>query len=425
MSIQTTFKTLPLLLLSAAGLVACGGGGGGGGGSTSGGSSVNDFDITRMLAETADEVIIPGYNALATQATVFAADNGALDAYCNAIDGAEEATTLAAAQTAWRDLMAQWQQVEIHRLGPVLENRAVLADRISSTYTYDSVNARSNAPLSACSVDQAVLLAQDNSFNIDVRSFNERGLEAVEYILFNTNLDTACPVAVLPDADWNDLTESDRKQQRCEYAQVAAADIAAAATEIDDAWADNSGNYRSTFINDASGSLEALTDGLFYLDPIVKDLKLGATLGINDDCDTGNLSCPELVESSFSENSLANVRNNLIGFMQMLDHDGLDLTALITAAGVPEVASSLSGRAQTAIDLIDNISTSLLDQATAIDTNEEAAECTNASANRTASANFPACQLQGLVDNITDELEIDFVAAVNVDIPDRAQSDND
>ena len=389
------------------------------------GSSDREFDVAGLLADTTDQVILPGYQALAQQAEGFAATDGPLAQYCNAIGSANEATARVAAQQNWRDLMDQWQRLEIHRLGPISNNDDTLGKRISSF---------GSSALSDCGVDQAIVLSRQGGFDITTRSNNQRGLEAVEYTLFKTDLAHTCPSQVAILSDWNTRTEQQRKEWRCDYAQIAANDIRNAAQTIYTNWSIDGGNYRSEFLNPATAGskLELLSDAVFYLEIAVKDLKLGLPLGISDAC--SEFSCPAQIESPFSEHSLANIRNNLVGFNQLIEHDGQSLGDLIRHAGVPELATRLTDNATAAINLIDSMDSSLLAQANAIDSSDAESQCTNAFNNPDTSGpdtsvnatdDFAACRLYGFVKRITDDLKVGFVAAVDVDLPDRAQSDND
>ncbi len=380
------------------------------------GSSNPDFDVAGLLDDTTDIVILPGYQALATQTTLLSADDGVLAQYCTAIGTATEAARKVEAQQAWRTAMNQWQSLEMHRLGPIADNGDALGNRVSS---FGSSN------LSDCGVDQAVVLSRQDGFDLATRSSNQRGLEAIEYTLFNDNLDHTCSSQITSLSDWNERPDVERAQWRCDYARVVASDVADAASTIYELWRIDGENYRSEFLNPAVAgtTLETLSDAVFYLDVVVKDLKLGVPLGISEDCSA--FSCPEQIESPYSEHSLTNIRNNLVGFTRLIEHDGLSFGDLIRHAGVPDVATRLTDNANAAIELIDGMDSSLLVQATAIDSSDRDSQCTNAFTNPETDSEFTACRLYGLIKRITDDLKVGFVAAVNVDLPDRAQSDND
>ena len=384
---------------------------------TSGDDDELSFDFTAMFANMADNIILPNYEAVMTAATTFAGDSGSIATYCNALGGPDEAVARTTAQTAWRQIMDDWQRAEQHLLGPVLDNNSALRNRVLSYNT---------GALSTCGIDQAVVQAQAAGFTVTTKSFNQRGLGAVEYLLFNNDLSHTCPSQITETTDWNARPVLERQQWRCEYALLLAADIESATTALYNAWLPSAGNYRSSFVNpeETKDGLDALTDAIFYLDTDVKDTKLGLPTGIASAC--SDFSCPTRVESPYSEHSLNNIQTNLESFLTLFNGgDGLGFDDLIVAAGFADVSTEFVEQTEAAIAFINTINDSLIAQANAIDSTAEEDECSNAAANPGTASSFMACDLYGLVKRITDDLKTDFVTIVNVDLPDRAQSDND
>lgn len=383
------------------------------------GVSADSFDFVGMLTNYADNIILPNYQTVSQSADTLAADSGPLDSYCAAVGTPDEASAQSQAFAAWRQVQAAIQRSETHILGPATDNSDALLNRL---------NAYNAGELSTCGIDQAVVLSDENiTFDITSRTLNQRGISTMEYLLFNEDLTHTCPSQITETANWNARTQLERQQLRCQYALKVAQDIANAASDLVDAWDVNEGNYRGTFINpnNTASSLEALSDALFYLDVDVKDRKLGIPTGINNN-GCASVSCPDQVESLYSETSLANIRSNLESFNTMLrGADGLGFDDIITAAGVSDLNTRLLSNIDEAIDLIDNTSTSLREQAALIVSSSDEASCANAFANPFSSSGLSACRLYGVIKRITDDLKVDFVAAVNVDLPDRAQSDND
>ena len=132
------------------------------------------------------------------------------------------------------------------------------------------------------------------------------------------------------------------------------------------------------------------------------------------------------MESPYREYSLAGIRANLVAFgTLMTGADGLGFDDLIDAAGMPELNRRFTDHTATAVAVIDNSKDSLVTQAAALDTSAQETECINAFANPDVVGEFPACNLLGHIKALTDDLKVGFVAAINVDLPDRAQTDND
>ncbi|MDG2272203.1 MAG: imelysin family protein, partial [Halioglobus sp.] len=381
-------------------------------------SDADGFDFTVMFANYADNIILPNYEAVARLAIDIESDIGPISTYCQSIGTAAESAAVDAAKTAWDGLMLAIQKTELHILGPAASNNNALSNRLNSSAV---------GSLSLCGVDQSVVQsAQAPGFDINSKTVTQRGIGALEYLLFNSDLEQNCPSQIVETADWDSRPAAERQLLRCEYAIVVASDIANTAADLRDAWSSDAGDYRSTFINPANtgDSLEELSDALFYLDLDVADRKLAIPIGINDAC--AALSCPQSVESPYSQYSLDNIRANLQSFgTLMTGGSGLGFDDLIDDAGVPELNQRFADNTAAAIAFIDTASESLFEQASAIDSSAAETECANAYANSDVIGRFSASNLLGVIKLINDDLKIGFVAAIDVDLPDRAQSDND
>lgn len=380
--------------------------------------SDTEFNWIGMLANYADNILLPQYTSASDAALELSSPAGELATYCQQIGGEQEAAARSAAQQSWREMMTQWQGVELMQVGPLIDSGGALRNRI---YSYGS-----SAPLSSCAVDQSVVLAQEEGFDIRARSVNSRGLAALEYLLFNDELSHTCPSQITQTQDWNERDEIQRKQWRCDYAAMVAQDIAEAAAQLLSQWQSDDGNYRYRFVNpgDAQAQINQLSDAIFYIETETKDLKLGVSTGIHAECP--QTACPDAVESRYSESSLANIRENLLTFEQLLmGGEGLGFDDVITRAGFAEVVNAFRSDVSDAIAIIDNSSQSLYQQVQMIVESEDSSACANSAANPDADAQIKACALHGVLKRITDRLRTDFVTIVNLDLPDRAQSDND
>ena len=376
------------------------------------------FDFTAMFANYADNIILPNYEAVAKLSTDLEAQSGPLSTYCDSIGTSNETAALDAAKNDWDNLMLAIQRTEMHIVGPAASNNNALTNRLNSSAI---------GSLSLCGVDQSIVQSTENAgFDIESKTVRQRGIGALEYLLFNPDLTQNCPSQIAETADWDSRPAQERQLLRCQYAMVVATDIANTAADLRDAWSSDGGDYRSTFLNpvNAADSLEALSDGLFYLDLDVADRKLAIPTGIDDACVA--FSCPESVESPYSQYSLDNIKANLQSFdTLMTGGTGLGFDDLIDAAGVPELNGRFEDNSAAAVILIDDTTESLFEQATAIDSSAAETECMNDYANPGAAGQFPACTLLGVIKRLNDDLKVGFIAATALDLPDRAQSDND
>lgn len=371
-----------------------------------------------FLIHYADDILLPAYLNAQSAFTELAKVDGPISQYCQALGTESEAHTLSQAQLTWRDSMAAWQQVEVMQLGPLLENGGALRNRI---YSYDS-----SAPTSACAVDQSVVLAQSAEFDINQRSNSSKGLGALEYLLFSEDLNHQCAPQVTVTQDWNQLADLSRKQQRCAYAEQVAGDLLEAAQTLNTQWTSFSSNYYFEFTHPSyiEDRLNAISDALFYIEILSKDKKLGVPTGIHSGCSA--LVCPQVVESPYSENALENIKNNLIAFRQLLNGgEGIGFDDEIIRKGFSSTVEAFNSDIDAAISIVENSDSSLLDQLNTIEQSNDRSGCDNAFANPESLSEFSACRLHGMLKRITDRLRTDFVTLVNLDLPDRATSDND
>ena len=438
---------LTLFLISIAVIAGCGGGGGGGGGSVtqpannsassgSGSSSTSDSQSSNassdddaganatdpasstalMLTDIANKVMVPAYQDLASQTALLAAVDG-VQSYCDAIDGADEAAQLENVKTLWNKASDAYARTEVHSVGP--------AD-IDGVYRY-RVSSYASAPLDKCGLDTSVVNQNSADFGLASRPANQRGLGAVEYLIFNSDQDHSCSPNTAP-AGWNDLTEVNRKSQRCEYAVVLANDIDAAADGIVDSWSVDGSNYLAEFTGEDSAGekLQELTDAIIvHMDKEAKDRKVGIPTGVKEECT--NLSCPDKVERPYVQTSLAGVKANLQGFIDVINGgDGRGFDDLFADEGYGSTSDDMLTKAQVAIDNIDAATKSLFTQASAIDDASKREACTNAFVSHDETyEDYSACALTGLLKDVTDILKIDFVTIVEVNLPGRVQADND
>ena len=378
----------------------------------------DEFDTTAMLTNFADNVIAPNYSALVTATSAFAATDGPVASLCAAIGSASEADAKTTAQESWRATIAQVQSTEMHVLGPALANGQALRHRVMSY---------SAGPISTCGIDQSAALVADETaeFDIATRSSNQRGFGAIEYLLFNEELTHTCASQVPATSGWNELSETARRQARCDLALVIAGDAMTAAENISSRWE----TYRAEFVAEGNtgATLQLVTDAIFAIDILVKDDKLGVPLGIHDDCSA--VSCPNNIESKYARNSLANIRENVVAFMSIFTGgEGSGFDDFIDDAGFPEVSERFRTNSDAVLTAIDAAQNALYDEALAIDDDATETACTNAFAQ--PDGGDPAdgaqgCRITGLLKRITDDLKIDFVTIVEVQIPGSAQADND
>ena len=375
-----------------------------------------------VLTSIVDQIVIPNYKALFDEAAAFAAADGPVATYCDALETDTEATALADAQDAWKSVMQVVQKTELHIIGPAAKNNSSLRNRV---YFYQEKD-NSVDTLSSCATDAAVVNANSQSdFQVSATPNNQRSLSSIEYLLFNTNLDHTCSSNVPAVADWNALSAVERKAQRCALAELIAEDVAVNAEQIHSDW----GPYRESFLNpdEIGTTFELMTDGLFYFEKHTKSAKLNGPLGIDALCPDDQLTCPEYIESPYSETSLEHIKVNTEQFMAIFSN-GLDELADQTAPGA--WSNTFKALISDVVDMINtmqasNPDDSLSDQLASILSTDDMAACESAFGSPDTESDLPICNLGGLVKRVTDDLKIEFITYLGVDLPEGAGGDTD
>ena len=369
----------------------------------------------KLLLAVAEEIILPNYLALEEAANDFIAPNGPLEAYCDL--GPEALTGNSDFHNSFHQLINAVEATEMHALGPAMANGAQLRNKISSYH---------DGPVSNCGIDEIAILNEAAGFDLSERPANQRGMGALDYLLFNKSLQHSCPPQASTTSDWNDLPESARFEARCAAAKLLSADLANAASSLHDAWHPDEGDFITEFTEEATvgQNFQSLTDAMFFLEEGAKDAKLGNPLGIVAAC--SSTTCPNMIQFPHSKLSLAAVDANVISFQALFDvNDETGFDVIIAERGFDEVSQRFIENTQVARSYMETIETDLNGQVDLVENGAEA-DCMNAAANPdVASEGLPTCTLYGLIKRVVDDMKIDFVTILNVNLPGGTRADND
>ncbi len=200
------------------------------------------------------------------------------------------------------------------------------------------------------------------------------------------------------------------------YAAVVSADVATIVQGIATAWAPEGGDLAGTLAAaGGSGSpfksdqaaLNVVSDGLFYIEREVKDMKLGRPLG---KVDCAEAACPAAVESQYARVGRDHVKNNLVGFKRVFDGCGeasaRGFDDLLRSLGSADVASDMLSGLDGAIAAADALETS--DLVTSLASERDKVEA-----------------LHAAVKKVTDLLKTDFVTILDLEPPVIVEGDND
>ncbi len=370
-----------------------------------------EFNQLAMITHLTDNVITPTFENFLSQAQQ---QSTSVTEYCSAeqafakqeIDQQTLTTAHDAAQGQWRATMDIWQQAELMLLGPLKDDDGALRNKI---YSWPTVN--------SCGVDYDVVYFLDGTVNgkpydITLRTPSRKGLAALDYLLFNPNLAHSCDITAAPPT-WDNLTPTEQKIARCNFASEVAKDITNNATTLLDLWTAADGYANKLKQAGSTGSefetehdaVNRISDVMFYLDSSTKDGKLAEPLGlVVNEC--GAQACPEAVESKYSAHSLINILNNLIGFEKLLTgSEGQGFAEYLNDVGDEETANAMTSDISNAISAINAYEQSL---AETLANNPSQVEQTHAD-----------------VKKVTDKLKTDFINSLALELPKTSAGDND
>lgn len=346
------------------------------------------------------DVVLPTLREFATAAA-------ALEAAASAWSASGASAERDAARDAWRAAMDVWQQAEAMQVGPAGPMGTTVGgeDLRDEIYSWPIVN--------PCRVDQELVegaYADVDAFAAE--NVNVRGLDALEYLLFYEGTTNQCSAlsAINSDGSW-DAIVGELPTRRAAYAATAAALVRRAADDLVGRW---EGGFLDALATAGAGSevfptaqeaLNALSDALFYLDKETKDMKLAEPAGLAPNCMTE--TCPELRESRWANYSMPNIRNNLRGFRRIFEGsvDGRGFDDMLSDVGAGGVAAQMA---------------TLLDAADA-----RAAEVTPDVPTALAADANALLPTYEAIKAVTDLLKTEFVTALDLEVPRRAEGDND
>lgn len=352
-----------------------------------------DPDRQQFVADFVDQTLMPSLETFETSA-------GALRDATSEYAANENDDTRAAAQEAWRATMNAWQHIELFLVGPAgsMTDVAGGEDIRDEVYSWPLTN--------RCRIDQETL--EDSYADgalLQAELVNVRGLDAMEYLLFDADTENACsPIsAINMEGSWEAMRDT-IPERRAQYAATAASLIHTSATGLIALWRDG---YRDELVGPGDNygtnqeALNAITDALFYLDKEVKDMKLAGVAGVAE------VIGADTRESLDANVSIPNLQANLDAFaLAFRGADGaMGLEELLEAAGAADLASRMNTSIDAAVAELASLSP---DIPTLVVADERAM--------------LPAYER---IKDITDLMKTEFLGILDLELPDRAEGDND
>ncbi|MFD3000134.1 imelysin family protein [Pontibacter toksunensis] len=235
-----------------------------------GGDPKTEYDRQAMVANYADNLIVPGY-------TVFKNKTEAMNTAISAFVAAPAATTLATARTAYQEAYKAWQDVSMYEFGPAEEQ--LLRNNLN---IYPTSTAEIESNITAGTYD---LQAADN--------LDAKGFPALDYLLYGSGTEAA-----VVDQYTTGTSAANRKK----YLQDLSSLVNQHATAVYNGW--TSGNYAATFKNAPGTAVGSAVGNLVNQLNFDIDLTKRAKVGFPSGRFTAGSALPEKVEAYYSQTSL-------------------------------------------------------------------------------------------------------------------------
>ena len=221
------------------------------GGNNGGDGGVVAFDRAAMLANWADNIVIPAYDSFLGE---FADLKSSFESFRNTPDE----TTLATLRDTWLEAYLGWQRVSMFEIGPAEQEGLRLN---INTYPSDAVLIETHA--SSGSYDFTLPSSRDT-----------KGFPALDYLLHGIGQTDQEVLSAYTDAGTGPAY--------IQYFEDVLKDIEARVTAVSDAW---KSGYRNTFVANDGASATASTDRfvndyIFYYEKFLRAGKMGIPLGV-------------------------------------------------------------------------------------------------------------------------------------------------
>ena len=255
------------------------------------------------------------------------------------------------AQSDWFDTMMLWQPLEMMQI-------ASLGSSITATGGEDIRDNIYSWPLvNPCRIDQVTApMDYGKADFVETALVSVRGLDAMEHLLFGS-LETDCPSQVPPvsDGSWGALSDTEIRQRRVDYAIVLVQSIQGNVDEAISKW---SNGYPMDLYESPVKALNAVYDGMLYMEEGVKERKLSYPMGLTPECDS---DCSAEVEGVLSQVSLDFIVANLQGMTLLLQgKESGGMLALLDSVGESELSEELWSVHQKALSEAETVQSTMI-----------------------------------------------------------------
>ena len=306
------------------------------------------------------------------------------------------------AQDAWIEAMRAWQELELMQVGPAASSlKAVGGENIrEEIYSWPIVN--------PCRIDQVTVRFEfESSTFFDDALPNAMGLDGLETVLFSVPNENSCNgnSGINREGTWRDLGADGVAQARADFGQALVSEVEADLQRIRDGWEGGFGNELATagqgseLFDSSVKGVNAIFDGLFYVETFVKDRKLGFPLDLKP-CDD---HCTESTASGLSHEWLA---ANLEGFRALYTGgEGIGMYDLLVSVDEEMLADSVIRKLDAADDAVATLTAGL---------------------DETAASDLETLEdVHAAIKEVTDLVKVDIATVLSLEVPAEAAGDND
>lgn len=326
------------------------------------------------------------------------------------------------AKNAFRDAMLAFHGLSAMTFGPLAEDKGALQSRI---YAWPFIN--------TCGIDQEVeALTRDAAKPVADLGVNLRGLGAIEYLLYEPALKSACNARAFPLVKaWSEKADAEKRLDRCATAARLAQDVMEAAVYLEKRWDLEEGNYSKTLIDgsvypDMKEAVTAVVHGMFAFEKL-KDERLGRPLGLHKLCTSDAWKCPENAEHPLSGLAFEAIRTQYDNFKEIFwgsrdrDAKAFGIDDLLISHGHAAAVAEL----RAAMDQLDDSLAAVEAEGTTLQEQIEAMLPEDCRATTVTDRRVPVCAMFQDVRTIATMFKTDVLTMLSLRAPPGYQGDND
>ncbi len=310
----------------------------------------------------------------------------------------------------WQNMMDIVHQLEVFDFGPFNRQEAYL---LKPLYSWPAIN--------YCGLDYQMI--KKSRSRVPKLHSNPvfSGLDALEYLISDDRFDTACSARdELLDA-WIAQDLKVKFNQRCEYMELITDQLLSKTHAINQAWSIKENNLIGTILLEKDhkkilSHVSTISRGLFVIDRLVKDQKVGLPLGTYEGCEED--SCLDKREHLLTNKGLWALKINIKTILGIYNgFEGFGFNDYLKKSGFAHIDKNVQTLFETILTQLD----SLLAKG---DWNEALAQGTPHCQNDNIK-NGP-CQLYQNIRALDSFFKVDFLAVLTeIRAPRNAQGDND